>query len=79
MHEYFQGTVGERIQDLLREKKMTQAVLAQRTQISKATLNRYITDENSRIPHDALLQIARGDGRHHRAYRLDDRRRDSPA
>ena len=32
MHEYFQGTVGERIQDLLREKKMTQAVLAQRTQ-----------------------------------------------
>lgn len=50
MHEYFQGTVGERIQDLLREKKMTQAVLAQRTQISKATLNRYITDENSRIP-----------------------------
>ena len=59
MHEYFQGTVGERIQDLLREKKMTQAVLAQRTQISKATLNRYITDENSRIPHDALLQIAR--------------------
>ena len=59
LHEYFQGTVGERIQDLLREKKMTQAVLAQRTQISKATLNRYITDENSRIPHDALLQIAR--------------------
>ena len=59
MHEYFQGTVGERIQDLLREKKMTQAVLAQRTQISKATLNRYITDENSRIPHDALLKIAR--------------------
>ena len=44
---------------MLREKKMTQAVLAQRTQISKATLNRYITDENSRIPHDALLQIAR--------------------
>ena len=32
LHEYFQGTVGERIQDLLREKKMTQAVLAQRTQ-----------------------------------------------
>ena len=59
MHEYFQGTVGERIQDLLREKKMTQAGLGQRTQISKATLNRYITDENSRIPHDALLQIAR--------------------
>lgn len=24
LHEYFQGTVGERIQDLLREKKMTQ-------------------------------------------------------
>lgn len=59
MHAYFQGTVGERIQDLLREKKLTQAVLAERVGISKATLSRYITDPDSRIPHDALLKIAK--------------------
>lgn len=59
MHAYFQGTVGERIQDLLREKKLTQAVLAERVGISKATLSRYITDPDSRIPHDVLLKIAK--------------------
>ena len=59
MHTYFQGTVGERIQDLLREKKLTQAVLAERVGISKATLSRYITDPDSRIPHDVLLKIAK--------------------
>ena len=59
MHAYFQGTVGERIQDLLREKKLTQAVLAERVGISKATLSRYITDPDSRIPHDALLKITK--------------------
>jgi len=59
MHEYFQGTVGERIQDLLREKKLTQAVLAEKAGISKATLSRYITDPDSRIPHDVLLKISK--------------------
>lgn len=59
MHTYFQGTVGERIQDLLREKKLTQAVLAERAGVSKATLSRYITDPDSRIPHDVLLKIAK--------------------
>lgn len=59
MHTYFQGTVGERIQDLLREKKLTQAELAERADISKATLSRYITDPDSRIPHDVLLKIAK--------------------
>lgn len=56
---YFQGTVGERIQDLLREKKLTQAALAERAGVSKATLSRYITDPDSRIPHDVLLKIAK--------------------
>lgn len=56
---YFQGTVGERIQDLLREKKLTRAALAERAGISKATLSRYITDPDSRIPHDVLLKIAK--------------------
>lgn len=59
MHTYFQGTVGERIQDLLREKKLTQAVLAERAGVSKATMSRYITDPDSRIPHDVLLKIAK--------------------
>lgn len=59
MHTYSQGTVGERIQDLLREKKLTQAELAERAGISKATLSRYITDPDSRIPHDVLLKIAK--------------------
>ena len=59
MHTYFQGTVGERIKDFLREKKLTQAVLSEKSGVSKATLNRYITDPDSRIPHDVLLKIAK--------------------
>lgn len=58
-HEYLPGTVGYRIQNLINEKKITQAILAEKTGISKATLSRYISAEDAKIPHDSLLKIAR--------------------
>ena len=42
-HTYFGGTIGERIHDLLVEKKMTQATLAERVGVSAATMTRYVS------------------------------------
>ena len=58
VNEYLPGTIGERIKDLLSEKKMSHAKLAKAIHISEATMSRYING-TSEIPCDVLLGIAR--------------------
>lgn len=41
LHEYLPGDSRERIQDLLIERKMTQAQLAEKLESSESSLNRY--------------------------------------
>lgn len=58
IHEYLPGDCRERIQDLLRERKMTQADLAQKTGISGSSLNRYISGETDKISAENIVKIA---------------------
>ncbi len=57
MHDYFGGTTGQRIEDLIRENRISQAVLAKAVNVSKATMSRYIQDK-CEIPSDTLRAIA---------------------
>lgn len=59
IHEYLPGDCRERIQDLLRERKMTQTDLAQKTGISGSSLNRYISGETDKISAENIVKIAR--------------------
>lgn len=52
------GQAGQRIQDLLRNKKMSQTKLADALEISPATMSRYVKGETD-IPHTVLLKLAR--------------------
>ncbi|MGN1025255.1 MAG: helix-turn-helix domain-containing protein, partial [Faecousia sp.] len=51
------GHPGQRIQDLMKNKKITQSRLAENLGISAASMSRYINGE-SEIPHSVLLKIA---------------------
>ena len=58
MRDYFGGTTGERIEDLLRERRISQDKLARAVYVSPATMNRYIRG-TSDIPGTVLIAIAR--------------------
>ena len=53
-HEYLPGDPRERIKDLLLERKITQAQLAETIGISESTLNRYLSGQTEKIPVDLL-------------------------
>ena len=55
MHEYMTGSVNERINDLIIERKTTQA---KAICVSEATMSRYVKGTTA-IPCDVLLKIAR--------------------
>ena len=58
-HEYLPGDPRERIKDLLLERKITQAQLAETIGISESTLNRYLSGQTEKIPVDHIVAIAR--------------------
>lgn len=58
MHEYMTGSVNERINDLIIERKTTQVKLAKAIGVSEATISRYVKGTTA-IPCDVLLKIAR--------------------
>lgn len=58
MHEYMTGSVNERINDLIIERKITQVKLAKAIGVSEATMSRYVKGTTA-IPCDVLLKIAR--------------------
>lgn len=59
-HEYMPGTIGERIHDLLVEKKMTQAELAEKAGVSPSTITRIMGGAD--IQHPVLLKFSKALG-----------------
>lgn len=59
-HEYMPGTVGERIHDLLVEKKMTQAELAAKAGVSPSTITRIMGGAD--IQHPVLMKFSKALG-----------------
>lgn len=59
VHEYLPGDTRERIQDLLKEKDMTQEQLAKAINISVSTLNRYISGQTDKISTENVIAIAK--------------------
>ncbi len=62
LHKYFPGKPGnsrERIQDLLREKNMSQAELAVKIGLSESALSRYLSGQTDKLSTDNIVSIAR--------------------
>lgn len=62
LHKYFPGKPGnsrERIQDLLREKNMSQAELAEKIGLSESALSRYLSGQTDKLSADNIVSIAR--------------------
>ena len=59
VHEYFPGDSRGRIQDLLRERGMTQAQLAEKLEISESSLNRYISGQTNKLSTENIVKMAR--------------------
>ena len=62
LHKYFPGVPGnsrERIQDLLREKNMSQAELAEKIGLSESALSRYLSGHTNKLSTDNIVAIAR--------------------
>ena len=59
IHEYLPGDCRQRIQDLLREREMTQTELAKQIGLSGGALNRYISGETDKIAAENIVKIAR--------------------
>ena len=62
LHKYFPGVPGnsrERIQDLLREKNMSQAELAEKIGLSESALSRYLRGHTDKLSTDNIVAIAR--------------------
>ena len=52
--------VRKRILDLMKKNNISYGELSKRTNLSKSTLQRYIANENSRLPIDRVQKIAKG-------------------
>ena len=57
LHEYLPGDSRERIQDLLIERKMTQAQLAEKLEISESSLNRYLSGQTDKLSTENIVKI----------------------
>ena len=53
---YLPGTVRERIQDLMKGKKMTQADLAKRIGITESTLSRFIGGKTDKLGDESIIR-----------------------
>ena len=59
LHRYFPGNSRERIQDLLRERGMSQAELAVKIGMSESSLSRYLSGQTDKLSTDNIVSIAR--------------------
>lgn len=57
--EYLPGTIRERIQDLMRSGKVTQAELAARIGSSESMLSRFLSGKTDKLGDEAIIRIAR--------------------
>ena len=58
LHRYFPGNSRERIQDLLRERHMSQAELAEKIGMSESSLSRYLSEQTDKLSTDNIVSIA---------------------
>lgn len=56
---FLPGTIRDRIKDLMKSKKMTQAELAIRLGMSESTLSRFISGNTDKIGNENIIRIAR--------------------
>ena len=56
---FLPGTIRERIKDLMKSKKMTQAELAVRIGMAESTLSRFISGSTDKIGNENIIRIAR--------------------
>lgn len=57
--KYLPGTIRDRIQDLIKSRKVTQAELAARIECSEATLSRFISGKTDKLGDENVIRIAR--------------------
>lgn len=57
--EYLPGTVRSRIQDLMKENRITQSELAEKTGCAVSTLSRFISGKTDKLQQKAIIRIAR--------------------
>jgi len=55
---YLPGTVRERIQELLKERKITQAELAAAISMSESALSRFLSEKTDKIGNEYIIKIA---------------------
>lgn len=55
---YLPGTVRERLQDLMKEKKLTQADLAKHIGTTESTLSRFISGKTDKLGDESIIRIA---------------------
>ena len=56
--KYLPGTVRERIQDLMKQSKLTQSELAKRIDIAESTLSRFISGRTDKLGNESIMRIA---------------------
>lgn len=55
---YLPGTIRQRIQDLIKERKLTQAQLAAEIELSEAALSRFLSGATDKLGNDYITRIA---------------------
>ncbi len=55
---YLPGTVRDRIQDLLKERKISQVELASKINMSESALSRFLSGRTDKIGNENILKIA---------------------
>ncbi len=56
---YLPGTIRERIQDLMKERKVTQSQLATSIGTTASTLNRFLSGKTDKLGDESIIRIAR--------------------
>lgn len=56
---YLPGDTRQRIQDLIKSRKITQAELAERVGLSSSTLSRYLQGRTPNLSDDFIIRIAK--------------------
>ena len=57
MTQWLPGTTRNRIQDLCRDRNITQSELAQQVEIDKSTLSRFLNEKTSSLQKPALFVL----------------------
>ena len=59
IHEYLPADCRERIKDLLKEREMSQAQLAEKIGISESAFSRYLSGQTDKLSTENIVAIAK--------------------